>query len=149
MAGLRSVVPPGSLSGRGAGLTRGSARPKGVPPSPGSSTPSHRGVRLDLELERAAATDLCRVSGRLRRPHGCGRLVVSASRCRLEPCVRFSRTRLSDILHRSACAFPWRTVPLRVWTPRRWNHAQSYSTTHRRPGRWCLLAVRIARRSCR
>jgi hypothetical protein len=34
-----------------------------------------------------------------------------------EPCVRFSRTRLTDIVHRRACADHWRTVPVRRWTP--------------------------------
>jgi hypothetical protein len=33
-----------------------------------------------------------------------GRLVRGASRRRFEPCVQFSRTRLSDTVHRLACA---------------------------------------------
>ena len=29
-----------------------------------------------------------------------------------KPCMRFSRTRLADVVHRQACAVPWRTVPV-------------------------------------
>ena len=36
-----------------------------------------------------------------------------ASRRRIEPCMRFSRTRLSDIVHRLAYASVGFTVPVR------------------------------------
>ena len=41
-----------------------------------------------------------------------------ASRRRIEPCMRFSRTRLSDIVHRLAYAVVGFTVPVRRWMPR-------------------------------
>jgi hypothetical protein len=41
------------------------------------------------------------------------RLALIASRRRIEPCMRFSRTRLSDIVHRLANASVGLTVPLR------------------------------------
>jgi hypothetical protein len=41
------------------------------------------------------------------------RLAVRASRRRIEPCMRFSRTRLSDIVHRLTYAVVGCTVPLR------------------------------------
>jgi hypothetical protein len=40
-----------------------------------------------------------------------------ASRRHIEPCVRFSRTRLSDIVHRLAYAVVDRTVPVKRYTP--------------------------------
>ena len=49
---------------------------------------------------------ITRVGGRLRFPHGLADWLPDPSRRRIEPCVRFSRTRLSDILHRRACAVP-------------------------------------------
>jgi len=55
------------------------------------------------------------------------RLAGSASRRHLEPCVRFSRTRLSDVLHREAFGVPLHglfgrgaiTVPCRSISPTR------------------------------
>ena len=41
------------------------------------------------------------------------RLAVVASRRRIEPCMRFSRTRLTDIVHRLANAVVDFTVPVR------------------------------------
>jgi hypothetical protein len=41
------------------------------------------------------------------------RLAVVASRRRIEPCMRFSRTRLTDIVHRLANAVVGFTVPVR------------------------------------
>jgi hypothetical protein len=41
------------------------------------------------------------------------RLAGVASRRRIEPCMRFSRTRLSDIVHRQAYAVVGLTVPVR------------------------------------
>ncbi len=46
----------------------------------------------------------------------------AASRRRVEPCVRFSRTRLTDIVHRLAYAVVGRTVPLKRCTPRLVTH---------------------------
>ena len=39
----------------------------------------------------------------------CRLICLVASRRRLEPCLRFSRTRLTDIVHRLACAVVYRT----------------------------------------
>jgi hypothetical protein len=59
----------------------------------------------------------CRVGGRRQRRAAMGRLVPGSSRRHLEPCVRFSRTRLSDVLHRRHSAMP--ASPGWVWARRR------------------------------
>lgn len=55
------------------------------------------------------------------------RLALVSSRRRLEPCVKFSLTRLTDTLHLAACAAPWWTRPTsgrrpkkRSWRRRQW-----------------------------
>ena len=50
------------------------------------------------------------------------RLAGDASRRRIEPCMRFSRTRLTDIVHRLAYAVVGRIVPLKRCTPRLVTH---------------------------
>src|SRR6266852_7285528 len=57
-----------------------------------------------------------RVGGRRPVPRGRSRLVPVSSRRHLEPCVRFSRTRLTDVLHRRHSAVP---VEGRPWPPGR------------------------------
>jgi hypothetical protein len=52
-------------------------------------------------------------AGGVRGPRGVADWSVVASRRRIEPCVRFSRTRLSDIVHRLAYASVGFTVPFR------------------------------------
>ena len=54
--------------------------------------------------------------------HGMADWSGDASRRRFEPCMRFSRTRLTDIVHRLAYAVVGRTVPLRRWTRRLFSH---------------------------
>jgi hypothetical protein len=44
--------------------------------------------------------------GGVSEPRGLADWPGDASPRRIEPCVRFSRTRLSDTLHREAFAFP-------------------------------------------
>ena len=44
--------------------------------------------------------------GDVSEPRGLADWPRGASHRRIEPCVRFSRTRLSDILHREAFALP-------------------------------------------
>jgi hypothetical protein len=65
----------------------------------------------------------CRVGGwrpgRTAYPTGLG----LASRRRFEPCMRFSRTRLTDIVHRLAYAVVDRTVPVRRWIRRLFIHS--------------------------
>ena len=39
-----------------------------------------------------------------------------------KPCMPFSGTRLSDIVHRQACAAPYRTFPESRYTPSEQNH---------------------------
>jgi hypothetical protein len=56
-------------------------------------------------------------AGGVRGPRGVADWSGVASRRRIEPCVRFSRTRLSDIVHRLAHASVGFTVPVRRWTP--------------------------------
>ena len=48
--------------------------------------------------------------------------------------MRFSRTRLTDIVHRLACTATQRTFPDRRNTPSRVNHAPSWRLPHRLPG---------------
>jgi hypothetical protein len=45
-----------------------------------------------------------------------------------EPDVRFSLIRLTDTVHRDACADYYRTVPVRRWVPSRWSHPLSRFT---------------------
>ena len=52
-------------------------------------------------------------AGGVQGPRGVADWSGVASRRRFEPCVRFSRTRLSDIVHRLAYASVGLTVPLR------------------------------------
>ena len=55
--------------------------------------------------------------------HGMADWSGDASRRRFEPCMRFSRTRLTDIVHRLAYTVVGRTVPLRRWTRRLFSHS--------------------------
>jgi hypothetical protein len=63
------------------------------------------------------------------------------------PCVRFSRTRLSDIVHRLPYASVGRTVPLRRWMPSWFTHVWLKRRTQLRPWRPCLALASSARRS--
>ena len=75
--------------------------------------------RLSLERSSAQALSLdgqsgraedaghgWRVGGRRLVPRGSGRLVPVSSRRHVDPCMRFSRTRLTDALHRRHSALP-------------------------------------------
>ena len=62
-------------------------------------------------------------AGGLTGLHGMADWSGDASRRRFEPCMRFSRTRLTDIVHRLAYAVVGRTVPLRRWTRRLFSHS--------------------------
>jgi energy-coupling factor transporter ATP-binding protein EcfA2 len=59
----------------------------------------------------------CRCLGSVRRVsppvHGSAHPGAMGQRPPVKPCMQFSRTRLSDIVHRCACAAPLRTRPLR------------------------------------
>jgi hypothetical protein len=69
-------------------------------------------------FRRPPKVPLRRVGGRRPGPLGLvGQRHPAASRRRFEPCVRFSRTRLSDIVHRLAYAVVGFTVPPRRCTP--------------------------------
>ena len=58
-----------------------------------------------------------RFPGRLRHPSAPGQVCSVSSPRRLEPCMRFSRTRLTDAVHRRHSVFP--ASPGRVWGQRR------------------------------
>src|SRR6266568_2832645 len=60
-----------------------------------------------------------RFPGRLRHPSAPGQVCSVSSPRRLEPCVRFSRTRLTDAVHRRHSAFPARACP--PWVRRRFH----------------------------
>ena len=64
---------------------------------------------------RTNVAELRRVgsAGGVRGPRGVADWSGVASRRRIEPCVRFSPTRLTDIVHRLAYAVVGRQVPLR------------------------------------
>ncbi len=86
--------------------------------------------------------DLSRVGGRRaadlppRDPRGAGHHRCVSSRRRIDPCMRFSRTRLSDVLHRAAFGVArhgrrgrgGRTVPLRSMRPMR--SGERWTTAH-------------------
>jgi Bifunctional DNA primase/polymerase, N-terminal len=65
----------------------------------------------------------------------------------VKPCMRFSRTRLTDIVHRLACTVTLRTFPDRRNTPSLVNQAPSWRLPHRRPGMPRLRLSKIASRS--
>ena len=91
--------------------------------SPGLASDARPGLRLGAVghparlLARATgnrrAAAPIRVGGRRPGPRGVADWSGVASRRRIEPCVRFSRTRLSDIVHRLAYASVGFTVPVR------------------------------------
>ena len=58
-----------------------------------------------------------RFPGRLRHPSAPGQVCSVSSPRRFEPCMRFSRTRLTDAVHRRHSALP--ASPGRVWGQRR------------------------------
>jgi hypothetical protein len=64
-----------------------------------------------------------------------------------KPCMRFSRTRLPDIVHREACAATYRTVPERRWTPRLWYHFTVKRRFQFLPTSPCFLEANSANRS--
>ena len=96
----------------------------------------------------AGSADKAR-SGRREAPSAarCDRLALVSSRRRIEPCVRFSLTRLTDILHRVACTAPGRMVP----TSRRGTRSRRRASSPRPSfsGRWalCFLPRKRATRS--
>jgi hypothetical protein len=100
----------------------------------------------------------CRVGGRrLDRAARAGPTGLVSSRRHLEPCMRFSRTRLSDVLHRRHSAhFPrqarWglgaTTVPERLISPKRFGELYVTSRQPKARDRWWRLATNSASRLC-
>ena len=67
----------------------------------------------------------------------------------IDPCMRFSLTRLSDGVHVTPVADDtYRIVPVRRCTPRVLSHSCACAVPHLRPGRWCFLLSNSASRSC-
>ena len=113
----RGSRPAGRAPSDRGGAPRGSA----ISPARRTSTPSPAG--------RPVRPMACRVGERRldRAAHG-GPTGLVSSRRHLDPCMRFSRTRLSDVLHRrhsahfprhARCGRGATTVPLRSISPRR------------------------------
>ncbi len=91
-----------------------------------------------------------------RRPHRAAvlaRLVLVSSRRHLDPCMRFSRTRLSDVLHRRAFGFSRHglfgrgaiVVPVTLTNPSRSGEATSVAQPLRLPRLWRLPTNRATR----
>jgi hypothetical protein len=102
-----SLLPPHVPSGQGARRpalpTRASAA--AVATAAGHSSANAREARIPLGMRESQVTParrlVGRVGGRFAGPLGLdGQRHRSVSRPLIEPCVRFSRTRLTDIVHR-------------------------------------------------
>ncbi len=92
---------------------------------PGASRRPDRllGASSDARLRNGPDSTPVGSAGGLDGLHGMADWSGDASRRRFEPCMRFSRTRLTDIVHRLAYAVVGRTVPLRRWTRRLFSHS--------------------------
>ena len=66
---------------------------------------------------------------------------------RRTPCMRFSRTRLTEIVHRQACVLFQVIVPESWWTPNRRYQAELWRAAQFLTERLCFALVKIASRS--
>jgi hypothetical protein len=117
--GARALAGSGARNARQASVTEGENLTSRFTNHRPCHRPAEAGVGLllragdELKQQRRPGSRRVGSAGGFRGLRGMADWSGVASRRRIEPCMRFSRTRLSDIVHRLAYASVGFTVPVR------------------------------------